>query len=196
MLVHQLAHEGRADTDAFHASVHSVLQLDAQDTRTVFGGVAGVRRGLEFVRDKFSNTAETVEAETARYVVSMLHLSGQLTRRPPMQETIRDGIETVARQMTFFAADDADVHPALIEKLAELYIQTLSTISPRIIVNGEHGYLVNPSIAARVRATLLAGVRAGFLWRQLGGRRWHLLFSRRRIVSDAKELLEQLRQEK
>jgi high frequency lysogenization protein len=188
-LVHQLAHEGRADADAFRASVDSVLKLDADDTETVFGGVAGVRRGLEFVREKLANPGETVEVEIARYVVSLLHLSAQLARRPAMQDAIREGIETIGKQMTFFATDEEDVHPALIEKLAELYIQTLSTITPRIIVNGEHGYLVNPAVAARVRAALLAGVRAGFLWRQLGGRRWQLLFSRRRIVTDARELL-------
>ena len=193
-LVRQLAHAGHADADAFRASVYSILKLEAQDTETVFNGVAGVRTGLEFMRDKLANASETIEMEIARYVVSLLHLSGQLTRRAPMQEAIRAGIDAIDKQMAFFTGSEEDVHPALVEKLAELYIQTLSTITPRIIVNGEHGYLVNPSIAARVRASLLAGVRAGFLWRQLGGRRWQLLLSRRRIVSDAGELLARLRQ--
>lgn len=192
-LVHQLAHDGRAHADAFRASAYSVLKLDASDTETVFDGVAGVRAGLEFVRDKLANAGETVEVDIARYVASLLNLSAQLARRPDMQETIRQGIETIGKQMTFFSADEGDVHPALIEKLAELYIQTLSTIPPRIIVNGEHGYLVNPSVAARVRCSLLAGVRAGFLWRQLGGRRWQLLFSRGRIVADAQTLLAKAR---
>jgi high frequency lysogenization protein len=193
-LVRQLAHEGRADTEAFRASVHSILKLEADDTETIFGGISGVRAGLAFVRDKLPNPGEAIEVEIARYVVSLLHLSAQLARRPAMQERIREGIETIDKQMAFFANESDDVHSALIEKLAELYVQTLSTITPRIIVNGEHGYLVNPAVAARVRASLLAGVRAGFLWRQLGGRRWHLLFARRRIVADAAELLAQQRQ--
>jgi high frequency lysogenization protein len=39
---------------------------------------------------------------------------------------------------------------------------------------------------------LLAGIRSAVLWRQLGGTRFQLLFSRKRIVSDAEELLELL----
>ncbi|HKM37225.1 MAG TPA: DUF489 family protein, partial [Thiopseudomonas sp.] len=32
--------------------------------------------------------------------------------------------------------------------------------------------------AAKVRALLFAGIRSARLWRQLGGRRWHLLTKR------------------
>ena len=79
--------------------------------------------------------------------------------------------------------------PARIEKIAELYTQTVSTLGPRILVNGEQGYLANTLIAAKVRCALFAGIRAGFLWRQLGGRRWQLLFQRRAIANAAGEIL-------
>jgi high frequency lysogenization protein len=93
--------------------------------------------------------------------------------------------------MKFFEVGEESegVHPRLVEKLAEIYSQTLSTLSPRILVNGEHGHLSNPLIAAKVRAALLAGIRAAFLWRQLGGRRWQLLLQRRRIIGAARVLL-------
>jgi high frequency lysogenization protein len=108
-----------------------------------------------------------------------------------MQEAIRSGIVTAQTQMKFFASDAPadDVHPALIEKLAGLYSQTISTLVPRIMVSGEHGHLSNPATAARVRAALFAGIRSAVLWRQLGGRRWRLLFQRARIVHTASEML-------
>ena len=81
------------------------------------------------------------------------------------------------------------VHPLLVEKLAELYSRTISTLTPRIMVSGEHGHLANPAIAARVRAALLAGIRSAVLWRQLGGRRWQLLLRRGRIARAAADLL-------
>jgi high frequency lysogenization protein len=109
-----------------------------------------------------------------------------------MQDAIRRGIEAAESQMKFFESDeDAEgVHPRLVEKLAEIYAQTISTLTPRILVNGEHGHLSNPLIAAKVRAALLAGIRAAFLWRQLGGRRWQLLLQRRRIIGAARNLRE------
>ncbi|MGD8349299.1 MAG: DUF489 family protein, partial [Gammaproteobacteria bacterium] len=42
--------------------------------------------------------------------------------------------------------------------------------------------------AARVRASLLAGIRAAVLWRQLGGNKWKLLFARKKYVAIARQL--------
>ncbi len=37
--------------------------------------------------------------------------------------------------------------------------------------------------AAKIRALLLAGIRSARLWRQLGGHRWQLIFSRRKLLA-------------
>ena len=190
-LAQQLARTGRAEPDAFRASIRSLLDIDAPDVSAVYGGQSGVRLGLDLLRTKLGGRSGKSDVEIARYVVALMHLEGSLRKNPAMQETIRSGIETAQTQMKFFASDAAadDVHPALIEKLAGLYSETISTLTPRIMVNGEHGHLSNPANAARVRAVLFAGIRSTVLWRQLGGRRWRLLFSRARIVRTATELL-------
>ena len=36
--------------------------------------------------------------------------------------------------------------------------------------------------AAKIRALLLSGIRSARLWRQLGGHRWQLIFSRRKLL--------------
>ncbi len=41
----------------------------------------------------------------------------------------------------------------------------------------------------RVRALLLAGVRAAVMWRQMGGKRRHILFKRKAILHSAKMAL-------
>lgn len=190
-LVQQLAREGRAEPDALRASVQSILALDAPSVEAVYGGARGARLGLELLKSKLTGRSAPSDVEMARYVVAMIHLEGVLRRRPAMQDAIRAGIGNAEQQMKFFehAANGEAVHPALIDKLAELYVQTLSTLAPRILVSGEHGHLANPAIAARVRAALLAGIRSAVLWHQLGGRRWQLLFRRGRIVRTAAELL-------
>ncbi len=190
-LVQQLAREGRADNDAFQTSIESILRIDAPDVSGVYGGTAGLRVGLDLLRTKLAGHTSPPDVEMARYVVALMHLEGVLRRRPAMLETVRRGIDTAQEQMKFFesSAPAEGIHPKLIEKLAELYSQTISTLAPRIMVSGEHGHLNNPAIAARVRAALLAGIRSAVLWRQLGGRRWQLLFSRGKIARTAAELL-------
>jgi len=190
-LVQQLAREGRTDTEALRTSIQSVLALDAPDVEAVYGGVHGVRLGLELLNTKLSGESKPSDMEMARYVVAMLQLEGALRRRPAMLDDLRQGIETARTQMKFFEgeAPTEGIHPLLMEKLAQVYSQTISTLTPRIMVSGEHGHLANPAIAAKVRAALLAGIRSAVLWRQLGGRRWQLLFSRRKIARAAGELL-------
>jgi high frequency lysogenization protein len=189
--VQQLAREGRADTDALRASIQSILALDAPDVETIYGGARGVRLGLELLGTKLSGKTKPTDIEMARYVVAMMQIEGALRRRPAMLDDIRQGIDAARAQMKFFENDTpADgVHPLLMEKLAQVYSQTISTLTPRIMVSGEHGHLSNPAIAAKVRAALLAGIRSAVLWRQLGGRRWQLLFSRGKIARAAAELL-------
>ena len=190
-LAQQLARDGRAETTAFAASVHSLLLIDAASTEAVYGGVPGVKLGLGLLRDKLAGETNADDVEIAKYVISMIHLESRLRRRPEIQEAIRRGVEAIQSQMKFFEAAEHDgtAHPRLVEKLAELYTQTISTLTPRIMVSGEHGYLADPQIAAKVRAALFAGIRSAFLWRQLGGSRWQLLFIRRRIADEAAGIL-------
>jgi high frequency lysogenization protein len=190
-LVQQLAREGRTDNEALRASIQSILALDAPDVEAVYGGARGVHLGLELLSTRLSGKTQPSDMEMARYVVALVQLEGSLRRRPAMLDAIRQGIDTARAQMKFFQNDAPaeDVHPLLMEKLAALYSQTISTLTPRIMVSGEHGHLNNPVIAAKVRATLLAGIRSAVLWRQLGGRRWQLLFARGKIARAATELL-------
>ena len=195
-LAQLLAREGRVETSAFATSIQSLLLIDAPSTAAVYGGAAGVKLGLGLLRDKLAGETEAGDVEIAKYVISIIHLEGQLRQHLDMQEAVQRGVEAIQEQMKFFeAAENSEtVHPRLVEKLAELYSQTISTLSPRIMVNGEHGHLSNPAIAAKVRAALFAGIRSAFLWHQLGGNRWQLLFSRRKISAAAAKILETLRE--
>lgn len=190
-LTQQLARDGRADSAAFTATLESILRIDAPTTESIFGGTKGVTLGLTILRDKLTGKTDPRDLEIARYVIALLQLQARLAREPAVQQAIRRGVETIQAQMKFFEATQSGdtLQQSLVEKLAELYTQTLSQLPPRIMVNGEHGHLANPVIAARVRTALFAGVRAAFLWRQLGGKRWQLLLARRRIANEAAQLL-------
>ena len=68
-------------------------------------------------------------------------------------------------------------------------MNTISTLTPRIIIKGEHGYLSDPHNANKVRTILLAGIRAAVLWRQSGGTRPKLILQRKKIHEAAKQLM-------
>ena len=193
-LVQQLARQGRADAQPMAASVQSILRIDATDVAAVYGGIRGVSVGLRLVSEKLGGDAGTRDLEMAKYVISMLQLEAALRRRPEVVEAIRDGIEAIKAQVGVSSDEPEGVaSPALVERIAELYTRTLSTLTPRIMVTGEQGHLANAQIASSVRAALFAGIRSAVLWRQLGGNRWHLLLYRRRLAAEAAAWLETTR---
>jgi len=114
-----------------------------------------------------------------------MHLERKLAKKPDMLKTIAQGIEKAREQARHFSS----THENVVANLADLYVNTISTLPPRIIVNGEHGYLSDPENANKVRALLLAAIRSAVLWRQCGGMRLQLLLNRRKIIEEAEKIL-------
>lgn len=190
-LAQQLAREGRTDNNAYRASVQSILATDAADTAAVYGGIGGVRLGLELLRDKLGSARnDPLDVELARYVIALTQLEARFRKRQAVVDAVSGGIEAAKTHSAFFNAEGTEgVHPNLNARLAELYTQTLSTLPPRILINGDPSYLSNTSVADRIRTALLAGVRSAYLWHQLGGSRWQLIFGRRRLLNQAQAWL-------
>ncbi|MGV3593164.1 MAG: DUF489 family protein, partial [Gammaproteobacteria bacterium] len=120
---------------------------------------------------------------------ALLYLQYKLAGRPGMLDDISKGLAAIEAQ---FPDGDIAAKPEAIRELSRLYQGTLSTLSFRIHVRGEVNHLKNDHTACRIRAVLFAGVRAAVLWRQVGGKRWHLIFQRKRIARDVTRLLHKL----
>ncbi len=187
-LVHQLAVSGTADMPAQGASLSSILKVDAPSALDVYGGLAGVSYGLNHLRMHLSGKGRQNGAQggaQARYAAQLMYLQRQLANRPDLSRQIGAGIGKVQAQVEHFGI----LHPNVQANLADLYQSTLSTIHPRILVVGDQQHLSNQAVANRIRAILLAGVRAAMLWRQYGGSRWRLLFLKGNVLAEAERLL-------
>jgi high frequency lysogenization protein len=182
-LVHEVAMRGRADPASIEASLASVFRIDADSAADVFGGLAGVRLGLETLHAQFEGSERNLAL--TRLVLGTLRLQRRLARRPRMLRELRDGIDTIKRQVDHFGL----AHPTVQARMADLYISTLSQLRPRVVVHGNPVHLANPQLVAQIRALLLAAVRAAVLWRQVGGGQIRLLLRRREYAMLARGLL-------
>ena len=175
-LVHQLAIHGVVSQDKFRTAVHSLFVLNPGSTEAVFGSVRALRLGLETLKDFLGgNDSFLNPSESLRYFLGLLHLESQLSARPRVQQQIRSELECLLQQQD--AASFAE-EPLRLRELARLYRSTLSLLPFRIHVRGDMNHLKNEHVADKIRILLFAGVRAAFLWEQLGGSRWHLLLRR------------------
>ncbi|MGR8931466.1 MAG: high frequency lysogenization protein HflD [Gammaproteobacteria bacterium] len=182
-LVRQLATDGNADAKAMAASIGSLLKIDSDSVADVFGGLTGVRHGLEQL-DKQLTSRVVANPEQARYAAQLIHLQKQLSQNQDMLNKIRIGVTKAQSQAEHFGL----MHENVLANLADIYHSTISTMQPRIMVNGDPQHLSNQITVNKIRALLLAGIRASLLWRQCGGSRWHLVLSRKKIQDEAVRL--------
>ncbi len=183
-LVQQLARRGNVAETAVATSINSLFQLEPDNAAAVFGGIDGVATGLKIFSEQLDGKRTRRDPELLRYVIGLLHLERQLTRRDDLLQQIRHGIEGLAGQAQQFGA----THPPVIAALARLYQDTVSTLTPRLMVHGEPTVLADADTANKIRALLLAAIRAAVLWRQCGGRRWRLLLQRGELLGAAQRL--------
>ena len=184
-LVNVLANEGTVSEDDLRISVESIFETDPKDTVQVFGNTNNLSLGFKTLLNQLGKDNSNRDIDIARYVVSMLFLERQLMKNSEILETLFTGVELATRQSEHFST----THENVIANLADVYTRTISELGPRIMVNGEQSYLETTAISNKIRTILLAGIRSAVLWYQLGGRRWHIIFNRRRYQEVTKNFL-------
>src|SRR5690606_17906725 len=155
--------------------IRSLFVVDAEATVDIYGDLSALRHGLQVLQRQMGSSGEDRDLDLTRYALSLLTLERKLAARKDLLATISEGLQRAERQREHFHT----THDTVIAALADIYVNTVSTLQPRIMVTGEHGHLQNPDTANRVRALLLAGMRAAVLWNQSGGGRLQLLFKRK-----------------
>ena len=183
-LARQIAREGRADESAFESSLSSILETDPGDVPAVFGGPQGVRLGLSTLIRQLDRPGQR-DLEVTRHAVTLLQLAPRLSGDRARMASVAEGIDAARTRLEHFPL----THENQVGALADLYQRNVSTLGPRVLVRGEPLHLQNPANQSRIRAALLAGIRAAILWQQCGGSRWQLLFGRRRLAAAARSLL-------
>ena len=123
--------------------------------------------------------------QVTKYVIGMLALEKKLTTNGSALNMLGERINQVQRQLAHFEIDDNSV----LSNLNAIYKDLISNLGPKIQVNGNPSYLQQEHTQHKIRALLLAGVRAAVLWRQIGGKRRQLLFSRKAMIHQAKQNL-------
>lgn len=189
-LVQQIAHTGRCATPSLETSIESLFITDPGTTLEVYGELKNLREGLASLNSVFSNQSRKQDVEILRYGLSLIQLESRLNSNRDMLNVIGSRIEQARHTANHFGFS----HSNLMSNLAAIYSDTISTLKPRIQVIGDPNVLKMDENAARIRSLLLAGIRSAVLWRQTGGRRWRLIFTRRKTMNMALRLAEQANQ--
>ncbi|NOH96752.1 high frequency lysogenization protein HflD [Vibrio sp. 99-70-13A1] len=182
-LVQQVAKDGHCDNDAFEASLNAILNINPVNTVGVFGREANLKLGLECLVKGIDSTP--AGSDITRYIISLMALERKLAGRNDAMSQLGDRIQMVERQVEHFDLFDDQ----MLSNLASIYLDVVSPIGPRIQVSGTPSVLQQTASQHKVRALLLSGIRSAVLWRQVGGKRRHLIFGRKKMIEQAQILL-------
>ncbi|MBS3803419.1 MAG: high frequency lysogenization protein HflD [Oleiphilaceae bacterium] len=186
-LVQQVAHQGQCAESSLETSMRSLFATNPESTLAVYGELKDLREGLAALVSVLSQQSQRQDVDILRYGLNLIQLESKLNKNPEMLEMVAQRIDQARHTARHFGY----THTNLIANLASIYADTISTFKMRIQVTGDPKQLQIEDNAARVRALLLAGIRSAVLWRQTGGRRWHLIFFRGKIIAKARELSEE-----
>ncbi|WP_117234327.1 high frequency lysogenization protein HflD [Vibrio maerlii] len=182
-LVQEVAKNGHCDRDAFETAIKSIICMNPSNTVGVYGREADLKLGLETLVKGIDSTP--TGSELTRYIISLMALERKLDSRPDAMSQLGDRISMAERQTEHFEI----LEDQMLSNLASIYLDVISPIGPRIQVSGTPSVLQQTSNQHKVRALLLAGIRSSVLWRQVGGKRRHLIFGRKKMVEQAQILL-------
>ena len=189
--VKQIAQQGMIDQSYFETSISSILKLDAASTTEVYDGISNVKQGFQLLIKQFGTEQEKqgFDHEVMRYVLNLVVLERKLQKDKTMLTVIGNRVKEAMSYAEHYHLS----HEKVLDCLADLYLDTMSHFTPRIQVTGERRFLENEVNAKKIRVLLLSGVRSAALWRQKGGSKWQLVFSRKKMVDIAKHYLDELR---
>ena len=190
--VQQVSRTGQITDEEFSILLKSIIETSPVNTLAVYGGeLDNIKKGLELLISHLGSDDDTANAnkhkdpEFTRYLISLINLERRLAKQPKQLNALGERINATERQLEHYALTS----DTLIASFASIYSDIISPLGHKIQVTGEPSILKQSVNQYKIRALLLAGIRAAVLWRQVGGKRRHILFSRKKVVDTAKTLL-------
>lgn len=191
-LVQQVALQGVSDPDSLETSIRSLFVMDALDSEDIYGNAANLRLGLETLITQLGGisrqTSHRFDSDLTCYFVNVVVLERKIIAQKEKLHLIAENLAQAKNQVELYG----HTHSNVLARIADIYVGCISRLNPRIMVSGEQVYLTNSNNACKIRALLLAAIRAAVLWQQTGGKRWQLLFQRNAYVKEAQLLLDDL----
>lgn len=175
--VRRIADTGQSEAAPVEVALASVLRMEAATAEAVYGDAQGLRKGLNLLRDHLANKPR--DPALGKLALAVMQLERRFSRDDAMAGKVGAGIASAAESATRLGTS----HPDLINQLAALYADTISQLSPRIMVQGNPHYLGQAGVVAEIRALLLAALRSAVLWRHSGGSLWDFVFRRRDMAA-------------
>lgn len=181
--VKDISKTGQTDSIDMEIMIESLLTTESDSTEAIYKSHKYLTVGFQNLVQQLSGPK--TDADFSRYLVSILGLQKRFLNDSNMQQVMSSRISQAKRLYDY----QEDIDQDLIEQLAHIYKDTISTYPTKIQVTGNSKYLQQAANQAKIRTLLLAAIRAAVLWHQVGGKKRHFIFSKSKMIDTAKAFL-------
>jgi len=158
-LVKQIARSNELDSQALMTSLNSITITTSDNTEQVFGDVNHLALGYQTILSQLSHQSTNKDVEITRYIANLLSIERKLSSSEKTMSMLGERISNIQRQQLHLDITDGQ----MLRNLASIYTDVVSPTARKIQVAGDPDILKRPDSQHRVRAILLAGVRAAVL---------------------------------
>ena len=190
--IQRIASTGYMDEEAGAAVIRALLVTDPDTAEDVYPPER-IKNGFSQIVAAFGRAEmrDLGVIEVTKTALKVMALDVTLERSGKIYDALGAKIDSLRDDILAKEPDFLDGSPSSVLKqeyvksFADTYQSIISPNFAKLMICGQEACLRIPENQEKIRALLLAAIRAVVLWRQLGGKRRFLVFRRRAIVQCA-----------
>ena len=175
-LVNKIATTGQNLSNEAEMLIRSIYKTDTFDTKSIYKNYNELHDGYVVLKKILTGNTDVPLITIQKYALNMILIQKNIIKINDLKYLIRKKIDNY-QENSMIATNLDD----LIAYTEEIYTEYIGIIRPRVVVSGKKEYLEKNS--SLIRALLLSGIRAAFLWNYYGGSKWQLMFKRKEILN-------------
>lgn len=167
------------DYDALSASenlLKSIYLKNTFETKDIYGDCKNLIDGHNLLKQILKGKNNISIITMQKYALNIILIQKNINKISDLKGLIGKKIDNY-QEDSMIATNLND----LVTYSEEIYTEYIGIIRPRVVISGKKEYLEKNS--SLIRALLLSGIRATFLWEYHGGSKWQLMFRRKEILS-------------
>ena len=175
-IVEKIATSSKEIDNDLKVLLESIYKTETFSAENIYGHKRNLSIGLNILKNILNGNNEIYLMNTQKYALSIILIQKNICKIKDLQDLIRKKIDNY-NENSMMATNFED----LISYSEKIYTEYIAIIRPRVIISGKKEFLeANSSL---IRALLLSGIRAAFLWHYHGGSKWQLMFRRSEILN-------------
>lgn len=184
--VEELAWNGVYSEQHLDTSISSILCTKPKSVVQIYDNLHMLSRGFRVLQQQLSGNVSGKKMEITRHMSALLNLANALQKNKKNMQNIAAAIQSSKIIQHNEGTENAS--KPLIVALSNAYIENISPLGRKVIIEGKESHLNNEHNSQVIRVFLLATIRALVLWNQLGGNRLRLILNRSKHINYAKKM--------